>query len=141
MDFSFLSQVNYLAVAATSFIFFFLGSLWFSALFGSIWVKELKNHNVIIKEPTKSALMTKMFLTFGNNVLASLAMAILVNLTGSTTVISGIILGIIVTVGFATTTLASVFIWENRSLKLFLIDIGYPALGIITAAVLLSVWH
>ncbi len=141
MDFTFLSQINYLAVAVSSVIFFVLGSLWFSALFGSIWAEELERHNVVIKQPTKNSLFMKMLLTFATNCIASFAMACLVAMTGSTTVISGIILGIIATVGFAATTLASVFNWESRSLKLFLIDIGYPALGIITAAIILSVWH
>jgi hypothetical protein len=141
MELTFLSHINYLAVAASSIIFFMLGSLWFSTLFGSVWTQELKRHNVIIKEPTKNALIMKMLLTFGANIVASFAMACLVNMTGSTTLTSGLILGIIVALGFAATTLGLVFIWESKSLKLFLIDSGYPALGIIASALLLSLWH
>jgi hypothetical protein len=141
MDFSFLASINYLAVAVSSIVFFLLGSLWFSALFGSIWAQELKRHNVTIQQPTPRNVSIKMILTFAANVLASFAMAKLVILTGSNTLASGLTLGIITTLGFAVTTLASVFIWESRSLKLFLIDIGYPALGIIAAAIILSVWR
>lgn len=141
LDFSFLAHINYLAVAVSSIIFFLIGSVWFSALFSTMWTQELKRHNVVIKEPTKPALFIKMLLTFGANVMTSIAIQYLVIMTGSTTLLSGLILGIVTTLGFAVTTLASVFIWESRSLKLFLIDIGYPALGIITASILLSLWR
>lgn len=77
----------------------------------------------------------KMLLTFDANIITSYAMACLVVMTGSTTVLSGLILGIMGALGFAVTTLALVY----RSLRLFLIDSGYPVLGIIITAVLLSV--
>jgi hypothetical protein len=137
-----LMQVNYLAVAVCSVLFFVIGSVWFSPVgFSTLWVKELERHNVQIKQPSSQQLTIKMLLTFGANVLAVLAMACLVVLTGSFTVMTGLMLGKIVALGFACTAIGSVFIWESRSLKLFLIDAGYPAVGIIVAAVILSVWR
>jgi len=141
MDFSFFSYVNYGAVLVSAVVFFMLGSVWFSTLFGRMWVAELQRHNVIIKAPTTAALCTKMVLTFAANLLAAWCIALLVNMTGSTTAASGLQLGVIVVLGCAITTLASVFVWESRSLKLFLIDIGYPAVGIIASAIILSVWR
>lgn len=141
MYFSFLFQINYIAVLVSSCIFFALGSAWFSALFRSMWIQELQQHTIVIKEPTTSNLVIKMLLTFGANFIASFAMACLVIIAHSTTVISGLSLGIIIAFGFAATSIGSVFIWEDKSLKLFLIDAGYPIFGIIIAAVLLSVWR
>lgn len=141
MDYSILSQINYTAVAVSSLVLFFVGWFWFSGLFGSAWVHELSKHNVVIKQPSSSTIMTKMFLSLVTNIIISLAMAYLVIKTGSTTAASGICLGLVTALGFAATTLGSVFIWENRSLKLYLIDIGYSALDIIIAGVILSVWR
>ncbi|MBI2774448.1 DUF1761 domain-containing protein [Candidatus Dependentiae bacterium] len=141
MDISFFSHLNYVAVLVSSLAFFFIGSVWFSGLFGSIWVEELGKHGIKIKKPSSSEIMSKMILTFAANVIASLAMAWLVEVTGSSTLYSGFILGKIVAIGFAATAIGSVFIWESKSLKLFLIDAGYPAVGIIVSAIILSVWH
>jgi hypothetical protein len=141
MDLNFVSQINVLAVGISSIVFFFLGSLWYSVLFGEIWAKELKAHHVTIQKPTKKSLMEKMLITIGTNIVASLAMAFLVVLTGSYSVSSGFTIGVIAAVGFAATTLASTFTWENRSIKLFFLDVGYPVLGIISSAIILSVWH
>jgi len=138
----FLADIHLIAVVVSALVYFFIGSLWYSpALFSSVWVDELKNHHVVITAPTSKTLVTKMLLSFVSNFATALAMAHLVALTDSTTCMSGLKLGILAAVGFAAPTLASVFIWESRSLKLFLIDIGYPVVGIIASAVLLSVWH
>lgn len=141
MNMDFLLNVNYFAVALSACLFFVWGVAWFSALFGQWWVEELKDHNVIIEEPTSNTLMIKMLLNFLTNIIISYAMACLVSLTGSSTVYTGLILGCLVAGGFAATTLATVFNWENRSLKLFLLDAGYPVIGIIAIAILLSVWR
>lgn len=140
MDFSFLSQINYFAVAASSIVYFLIGSFWFSSLFGLTWAKELEKHNVIIKEPTSSELTIKMVITFISNILAALGLAYLVAVTNSNSLCSGLTLGLITSIAFAAGTLATVFTWESRSLKLFLIDIGYPVVGILTSAVILSLW-
>jgi hypothetical protein len=141
LELSFLSSINYIPVIVSSIIFFLIGSFWFSGLFGSLWIKELKHHHVVIKEPTTNVLATKMLLTFASNFIASFAMACLVAITGSATATTGLILGIIAAFGFAASSIGSVFIWESKSLTLFLIDAGYPMVGIIAAAIILSVWH
>lgn len=141
MDFSFLSQINYAVVAVASLVFFVTGSVWFSALFGQTWVKELADHNVEIKQPSQAVLMTCMGLTLLQNSLASFAIACLAILTGSTTAVSGLLLGLLLAVGFCATAIGGVFTWERRSLKLFLIDAGYPMMGVIFASIILSVWR
>jgi uncharacterized protein DUF1761 len=141
MDMSLLLSVNYFAIIVSAIIYFLIGSLWFSTLFGSLWTQELQRHNVVIKEPTTREILSKMLQTFLANIITAYAMAVLVTMTGSTTILSGLFLGILAAVGCAATTLGAVFTWESRSLKLFLIDIGYPALGIIASAILLSVWQ
>jgi hypothetical protein len=141
MNFAFVADINYLAVAVSAIIFFFLGSLWFSALFRKSWVTELGRHNVIIKEPAKNVLFRNMVLTFIANIVASLGMACLVDMTDSTTLESGVLLGLIAALSFAATAVGGIFIWENRSVKLFLIDVGYPFVGIIALGIILSIWR
>ena len=142
MNCVFLSDINIIAVLLSSFIFFFIGSLWFSVIFGNMWRHELGRHHVTIaKKPSQQVLFTKMLLTYGSNLFASIAMACLVNLTGSTNASTGLCLGIITAFGFVATSLGTTFVWENRSIKLFLLDVGYPVVGLISTAMFLSTWH
>ena len=141
MDFSVFFTINYLAVVVAAGVYFMMGSVWYSGLFGRAWLAELKKHNVTIHAPSTAQLRNKMIIAFVLNFITAVAVAWLVKMTESTTAMSGLMLGIVITIGFAATTIASMFNWEGRSVKLFLIDIGYPALGIIASAILLSVWQ
>jgi hypothetical protein len=141
MDINIFSQINYVAVLVSSIVFFLIGSFWFSGLFGSTWCEALEEHGIKIKKPTPNEIMQKMLLTFVANVIASIAMACLIIATGSSTAYSGFMLGTTAALGFAATAIAGVFIWESKSLKLFLIDAGYPVIGIIVSAIILSAWH
>jgi hypothetical protein len=141
MDFSLISQINCWAVVASVAVFFFLGALWFSVLFAKAWVHELKLHNVTIKEPSTNKLLMNMGLTLANNSIIVCTVACLVAMTGSSTFASGLSLGLMVGCGFIATAIGGVFIWESRSLKLFLIDSGYQIVGTTIAAVILSVWR
>jgi hypothetical protein len=135
------SAINYAAVVTCAVAFFVLGAAWFSAFFGAVWVQELGKHNIVIKEPTPAQLRTKMGLNFLKNVIVALALAWLVAITGSTTACSGFMLGAIIAFGFSVPAMADIFIWESRSFKLFLIDTGYQVIGVIMAAIILSVWR
>lgn len=135
-------NINYIAVFLSALVFFIIGAAWYSpVLMSNLWVEELKRHHVTIQAPTTSSLTCKMLLTFGTNLLASFAMAYLVVWTNATTWQAGLMLGKIVALGFAVTSVAGVFIWESRSFKLFLIDVGYVVIGIMSSAVILAVWH
>lgn len=141
MDFSLFSQINYAAVAVSAVAFFMIGSMWFGAFFGKIWVAELERHNTVIKEPTRAALFAKMGLNLLKNSIIALAMAYLVLLSGSTTFTSGLLLGLFVACGFAAPAMADIFIWEGRSKVLFVIDSGYQIVGITLSAIILSLWR
>lgn len=138
--FDLFAQVNFLAVLAAAAIFFMIGSVWYSGLFGQVWLKELQRHNVVIQTPTTSVIYTKMVTQFALNLLAAFAVACLVIATDSTTAYSGLMLGSFVVL-CAAVAVGSMFIWESRSFKLFLIDMGYPLFGLLSSAVLLSVWR
>ncbi len=141
MNFALLTSINYLAVAVSTIIYFLLGSLWFSTLFGTMWAQELAQHNVIIKEPTAGDMMFKSLLTLITNFVTCLALACLISLTGISGIFSGFTFGLLSAVGVAATTLATTFVWESRSIKLFLLDIGYPMLGIIVSSVIFALWQ
>lgn len=138
MELQFLANINYLAVLVSAVAFFMLGALWFSVLFKDAWTDLAYPSGM--KERSKEGIATNMVLTFLTNLIASFAMACFVAMTHSTSIQSGLVLGII-GAAFAAIAVAGVFIWENKPLKLFLIDAGYPVFGILLSALLLSLWR
>lgn len=135
------ASINLLAVLTSAVIYFFLGALWFSVLFGRAWALELEKQNIFIKEPTAAQLMIKMGTTFIGNCIASLSMALLVQATNSVSLVSAVELGLLVAIGFAATTMSTSYVWIGKPIKGSLIDIGYPVVGIMSSAVILSLWR
>ena len=70
-----------------------------------------------------------------------LGLATLVEATGAADLAEGLALGLIAGVGFVATTQAANYAFENRPLKLYLINIGYSVVGFAIIGALLGAWQ
>ena len=138
---SFLSHANFLAILVAAIAYFALGSLWYSVLFGKIWMAEVEKSGVNLHEPEKKGMTLKMIQTFLLNFVAAFSVAYLVFVSGIDNWLAGFKLGLLCGIGFAASGIATAFTWESRSIKLVVIDSGYPVFGIAICGVILSVWH
>lgn len=136
----FFSHLNYAALFTSAIIYWILGSVWFSLLLGKIWSAELAKHGIKIKKPTKNEMITKFVATFIFNLIVAFGVSIVVYAMGTSTFMSAIGLGIVLGICFSAATMGMAYLWESRSLKLALIDIGYPFFGIIVCSIIMSLW-
>lgn len=136
----YFAQLNIWAVLVSAAAYWVLGSLWFAVLFGKIWGNELEKHGVKIQQPTKGGMTAKLIQTFVSNLVVALAMSYLVFVTQSEVMIHAIKLGVTCGVGFSAATIGIAYVWEGKSLKLTLIDIGYPVLGILICSIIITLW-
>ncbi|MBA3720927.1 MAG: DUF1761 domain-containing protein [Parachlamydiaceae bacterium] len=137
----FFSQLNYWALLASGIILWFLGYLWFSVIMANSWILEIMNHGIEIKKPTNSEFASKLIITFLLNLLTSFGVAFIVFATETSTLPAAIVLGLILGICFSAATMGINFLWENRSVKLSLIDIGYPILSIVIASIIFTLWQ
>lgn len=138
---AFFSHFNYGALFTSAVILWILGSIWFTPLFGKIWSAELSNHGIKVKKPTKNELGGKMIATFIFNLIVAFGVAIIVHAIGIHTFWHAVGLGIILAICFSSATMSMNYLWESRSLKLSLIDMGYPFFGIIICTIIMSLWR
>jgi hypothetical protein len=138
---AYFDQLNYLAVIVAAVVYFGIGSVWFSGLFGKTWLAEVEKHGVRIQKPTTPQMITMMISTFVYNLMTAFGVSLLVYVIGTSTVVTGLKLGLFAGICFAATSMLTAYNWESRSTKLSMIDIGYPLLGIVACAIILSVWH
>ncbi len=120
-----MGPVNWLAVGLGALAFFAVGALWYGALFGKTWQKELW------PEGTPQA-KNGPALSFGLCLLAELVVSsmfghMLARTQPSTTVIWMMAFGF----GGAimAPTIAINYLFQQRTLKLFLIDAGHILVG------------
>jgi hypothetical protein len=137
----FFAQFNFLAWIVSGIVYSLIGSIWFSGIFGKTWGKEMAKHGIKIKKPSSKEMGTKVFYTFLFNLFIAFGVALFVYGMGAMTVMDGINLGLILGLFFSAGAMGISYLWESRSWKLSLIDIGYPILGIIASSIILTVWQ
>jgi hypothetical protein len=132
-----LAAINWLAVVVATVIAFAIGGIWYSkALFGSIWLEEVG----LTEEAAKEANMAK---TFGGTfVLQFLAVTALAVLAGTdSTWQSGLQIGILIGVFWIATAYGITYLFEQRSMRLFIINAGYNVVLFAIAGTIIGAWH
>jgi uncharacterized membrane protein len=130
-------NLNWLAIIVAAVSAFMLGGLWYSPLmFVKRWMKETG----ITQESTKNANMLKLFgFSFILSFIASffLAMFIGAGAGGSFGALAGFMAGF----GWVLTFLGIIYLFESRSLALFLINAGYSVVSLTIMGFIIGVWQ
>jgi hypothetical protein len=122
-----LSQINFLAVAVAAIASFVIGGLWYSNLmFAKIWMKE-----------------SGMVKVFGISFLLSLIICFnLAAFLGPQSDLKwGLTAGGLAGIGWVAASFGINYLFEQRSMKLFLINAGYNAVTYIIAGGIIGAWH
>jgi predicted membrane protein len=130
------ANVNWIAVVISALAGFAVGGLWYGPLFGSAWRQE----SGVTLEKAKSANMPKLYGTvLILNLIAafSLAMFIGPNATWSFGLFAGFMTGLT----FIATALGVIYLFEYRSLRLWLINAGYQIVIFSVMGTILGAWH
>jgi hypothetical protein len=134
-----LSQINYLAVAVSTVVYFLLGAIWYSkVLFAVPWAKA---NNISMDNPDRSGLGKMMALTFVSCFVIAIVCGYMMLALNSTHCMTGIKLGAILGVGFVATTYFINSLYIKKPFLLVMIDSGYHITGIILCCIILSVWR
>ena len=136
-----VSTINYLAVVVAAIAFWALGALWYSpVLFSKRWMKELGFSNESAKKPN-------MVLIFGLSFLLMFIMVLGIAFILSgyakdrVSWVSGLCLGTLSAVCFTMTAIGINYLYQMRSLTLWLIDAIYMFLGLGIAGIILGAWR
>ena len=130
-------QIHYGAVLAAAVVSFLIGGLWYSPiLFAKTWMREAG----LDEARVKSANLARVF---GLSLLCSLVMAAnLAAFIGAKASLSfGLFAGAATGIGWVAMSLAVVYLFEQRSLKLWLVNSGYQVLAYTVMGGIVGAWH
>lgn len=116
-----------------------IGMLWYSkALFLKPWMEEcgLKAEDL---DPKKSA--PKYFGALVAHAVGILCLALIMKAFMFETALQGLLAGLAVSIAFMASTRATNYLYEGRSLVLFLIDSGYNLIVYGIAGIILGAWR
>jgi uncharacterized protein DUF1761 len=139
MTFDVLGDLNWLAVIVATLAYWILGAIWYAqGVFGRAWMRA---GGVEIQEgqrPGPAIYIIPLIANF----LAVLALGMLAAATGSTTVSHAIVLGLVVWGGFAVghILLGATFDTRPSAGVWFTINAGYHLIGVVGAALIVTLW-
>lgn len=131
-----ISQLNYVAILVAAAVTFLLGGLWYSPiLFASAWMREAG----LSEAQTRQANMARLF---GLSGLAALVMAFnLAAFIGPKASLGfGVFAGLAAGLGWVAMSLGVIYLFEQRSFKLWLINSGYQVLSFSVMGAILGAW-
>ncbi|HYL09145.1 MAG TPA: DUF1761 domain-containing protein [Candidatus Acidoferrales bacterium] len=130
-------RINYLAIIVAAILYFLLGGLWFGVLFSNQWMAlegfkaaDLKNINPTI--PYVVSMVANLVIAF--------ILALVCATQKADSLVKGAQTGILVGIGFVATTTLSTYLFEGRSMHLFMINTGYPVVGLALMGAVIGAW-
>lgn len=136
-----LVSINYLALIAAGVASTIIGTLWYTVLFGKQW-RVLMGISGARMEEMKKRGMGKMY---GANFVATLIMAFVlaqfVSAWNITDMFGAVRLAFWVWLGFIATTMLGSIFWENKSVKLYTINVGFQFVSLAVMTVILALWR
>ncbi len=131
-----LASLNFIAILVAALVSFAIGGLWYSPLlFGKAWMEE----NGFTDEDTQG----NMVLIFGTTFV--LALIIAFNLAAflgpDVTVAQGLTYGALAGIGWVAAAIGILYLFERKSMRLFLINAGYHAVTFTLMGGILGLWH
>ncbi|MBM3783315.1 MAG: DUF1761 domain-containing protein [Acidobacteria bacterium] len=126
------SKLNFLAIGAAALSTFLIGGLWYSpALFGKVWQAE--TGEVKPGHPAK---------VFGLSFVLALLMAFnLAAFIGPDATLSfAVAAAFAAGLGWVALAMGVTYLFESRSLKLWLVNAGYPVVSFTVMGVILGAW-
>lgn len=137
-----LESVNWLAVTVAAIGTFFLGGLWYQALFGKLWVK-LNGYSPEKVKQMQAAKPPALF--FGGMVVAYFLLAIVLSVfigaTATTTWSGGATLGLLLWLGPAMAMGFTAWLASDRVIGVFLIDWAYQLVFLVMMGAILGAWR
>ena len=135
--FNHLGEINWLAVIAASVAAFFLGGIWYSKkLFGARWMQEIG----LTEASTDQTHVTRTFVaTFVLQFIAATALAVFIGTESSW--LSGLHTGALIGLLWIATAYAITYLYEQRSMRLFLINAGFYVMQFAIMGMILGGWH
>lgn len=132
-------HINWLAILVAGLAYFFLGALWYSALFGKKWQSY---NSVLMSDPNpKKGSTGIMIISFILMLICAFGLSLIVTRLNISGWQVGLKLGILTGVFFGATAISISYVYEKKPFGLHFINGLYTVLGNIIAAIIIAIWR
>lgn len=134
-------EINYLAVLAAGVASMILGAIWYSPkVFGTLWMRLSGLTTEQLNAAKQKGMAKSYAIAFIGSLVMAYVLAHFADYAQATTFSGALQLGFWTWLGFmATKSLGSV-LWENRPVKLYVLNNAYDLVNLVVMAVILVLW-
>lgn len=134
--------INYWAVLVSAIVAYFIGAFWYSpALFGNAWMKSGGMSQKDINKAKKKGMGKLYFIGFIGTLVMAFVLAHFVQYVGAESFNDAMMLAFWIWLGFFVPVMIGSVLWENKSVKFYLINVVYQLVSLEVMAVILAVWN
>ena len=134
-------DVNWLAIIVAAVVAFAIGALWYSpTLFGRQWMAA-HGHTPEKLAAMRSSMAKTYTFSFITYLIMAMVIALLMGLTGGTTMIQGIVLAVLAWLGFGFTIGLNTNLYSDKPAAAFMIDAGYQLVHVIVMGAIIGAWR
>ena len=134
-------DINYLAVLVCAVVGMAIGALWYSVLFGKVWMRLSGMSPEMMKNPDmKKKALRGYVLMFLALLVMAYVLAHFVDYADATTFTAGVMAGFWVWLGFNATVLLGSWLWENKPFTLYLLNTAHYLVILLVMGGILAVW-
>jgi hypothetical protein len=132
--------IDYIPVLLATIVSMVIGFLWFSALFGKVWMREMKFTAKDMAAAKKKGMGKNYMLVFITTFITAYVLAHFVQYLNLTTATAGLQLGFWIWLGFFATTQLGMVLWENKSWTLYIVTTLHNLVSLLVMSSILVAW-
>jgi uncharacterized membrane protein YeaQ/YmgE (transglycosylase-associated protein family) len=134
-------DINYVAVLVAAVVSMLIGAVWYSPiLFGKEWMRLIGMTEKKLKEAKKKGVVKSYLAGFVGALVMSFILAHFIDFVQVTAFLEGVSTGAWVWLGFIAPVLLGSVLWENKPIKLYLINAAYWLVSLSLMGGILAVW-
>lgn len=131
-------ETNYMVILVTGIVSMVIGFIWYSkALFAKVWMQEVG----LKQEDVDKGPGSGYFWAFVGALITACVLSYFVQYANATTIMTGAVIGFWAWLGFVATSMGMNMIFEQKSMKLFMINAGMQLVNLIVMGAILAVWR
>ena len=135
-----MRKVNWIAVIVAAVVHFVLGAVWFTLL-SEQWLAGIGKTKEDLMAHQGSTAYTYIVAFICNIVIARVLAQVIIATSANPDVVHGLRVAFYAWGGFVATTFLTAYVFELRSVEIWLINAGYPMVGMLLMGAILGAWQ
>ena len=129
--------VNYISVLGAAVASFVLGMLWYGVIFCKPWMQLMGLNEKKAKAAKQTGMAKLHVIAFITGVVMSYVLAYVISYSGASGIFEAVSVGFLVWLGFVATIMLGSVLWENKPIKLYVLNASYYLISILLMSVIL----